>query len=200
MEPPSIRKLHLKTKFDAKLVTNEPLHKQGLFFIGYDDDQLCTRKQMNLHIRNASVDDAKSIADFNSQMASETESRELDPELIGAGVAAILADSNKGQYWVAEADGNVVGQIMVSYEWSDWRNGMLWWIGSVYVHEDYRQKGVFSALYRHVESLARLDQEACGLRLYVEQDNKRAQETYLKLGMVKPGYLVMEADFRNDPK
>ena len=154
---------------------------------------------MNLHIRDASIDDAESIADFNSRMALETEGRELDSELIGPGVAAILADSNKGRYWVAEADGNVVGQIMVSFEWSDWRNGMLWWIGSVYVHEDYRRKGVFSALYRHVESLARQDQEACGLRLYAEQDNKRAQQTYLKLGMVKPGYLVMEDDFRNDP-
>lgn len=154
---------------------------------------------MELHIRDASTDDAKSIVDFNSRMALETEGRELDPELIGRGVAAILADANKGRYWVAEADGNVVGQIMVSYEWSDWRNGMLWWIGSVYVHEDYRRKGVFSALYRHVESLAQQDQEACGLRLYAEQDNERAHQTYLKLGMVKPGYLVMEADFRNDP-
>jgi ribosomal protein S18 acetylase RimI-like enzyme len=155
---------------------------------------------MNLHIRDASTDDAKSIADFNSRMALETEGRKLDPELIGPGVAAILADSNKGRYWVAEAEGNVVGQIMVSYEWSDWRNGTFWWIGSVYVHENYRRKRVFSTLYRHVESLARQDQEVCGLRLYVEQDNKRAQETYLKLGMVKPGYLVMEVDFRNDPK
>ncbi len=155
---------------------------------------------MNLHIRDASTDDAKSIADFNSRMALETEGRKLDPELIGPGAAAILADSNKGRYWVAEVDGNVVGQIMASYEWSDWRNGMLWWIGSVYVHEDYRRKGVFSGLYRHVESLARQDQDACGLRLYAEQDNKRAQQTYLTLGMVNPGYLVMEVDFRNDPK
>ncbi len=155
---------------------------------------------MNLHVREALPDDAKTIADFNSQMARETEGRPLDPALIDPGVAAILADSNRGRYWVAEVDGKVVGQIMVTYEWSDWRNGQLWWIQSVYVHEDYRRKGVFSALYRHVESLARQDPEICGLRLYVEKGNKRAQETYLKLGMVLPGYQVMEADFHKGPK
>jgi len=173
---------------------------QRPFFIRYDASRLSTRTQMTLHVRDASPDDAQTMSDFNSRMASETEDRLLDPELIDSGVAAILANSSKGRYWVAEADGNVVGQIMVSYEWSDWRNATLWWNGSVYVHEKYRRKGVFSTLYRHVESLARQDQEVCGLRLYVEQDNKRAQETYLKLGMVKPGYLVMEVDFRNDPK
>ena len=155
---------------------------------------------MNLHVREALSSDARTIADFNSRMAVETEGRPLDPALIDPGVAAILADSNKGRYWVAEVDGKVVGQIMVTYEWSDWRNGQLWWIQSVYVHKDYRRKGVFSALYRHVESLARQDPEICGLRLYVEKDNKRAQETYLKLGMVLPGYQVMEVDFRKGPQ
>jgi len=153
---------------------------------------------MDLHIREASPDDASTIAEFNSRLASETEGRPLDPELINPGVAAVVADSGKGRYWVADVDGSVVGQLLVTYEWSDWRNGMLWWIQSVYVQKDYRRKGVFSALYRHVESLARQDPEVCGLRLYVEKDNKRAQETYLKLGMVLPGYQVMEVDFLKD--
>lgn len=133
-------------------------------------------------------------------MAKETEGRPLDPGLINPGVEAVLADPEKGRYWLAEADGVVAGQIMVTYEWSDWRNGMLWWIQSVYIHEDYRRKGVFSSLYRHVESLARLDKGVCGLRLYVEQENKRAQATYSKLGMVMPGYLVMEVDFLKNPE
>lgn len=155
---------------------------------------------MNLLVRDALPDDAKTITDFNSRMAVETEGRPLDPALINPGVAAILADAGKGRYWVAEFDGNIVGQIMVTYEWSDWRNGRLWWIQSVYVPADYRRKGVFSTLYRHVESLARQDPDVCGLRLYVEKDNKRAQKTYLKLGMVLPGYQVMEVDFLKDLK
>lgn len=155
---------------------------------------------MNLNIRDATPDDAESIVDFNSRMAAETEGRCLDSELIKPGVAAILADADKGRYWIAEVEGKVIGQLMVTYEWSDWRNGQLWWIQSVYIHEDFRRKGVFSALYRHVESLARQDPRVCGLRLYVENGNKRAQETYLKLGMALPGYQVMEVDFRKDPK
>ncbi len=153
---------------------------------------------MNLHVREALPDDAKTIADFNSRMALETEGRPLDPELIDPGVGSVLTDSNKGRYWLAEVDGEVVGQFMVTYEWSDWRNGQLWWIQSVYVHEDYRRQGVFSTLYRHVESLARQEVGVCGLRLYVEKGNKRAQETYCSLGMVSPGYRVMEVEFTND--
>lgn len=155
---------------------------------------------MKLTIREASSDDAVTIADFNSRMALETEGRLLDPALINPGVEAVLNDPGKGRYWVAEVDRSVVGQLLVTYEWSDWRNGRLWWIQSVYVDSDFRRKGVFSTLYRHVESLARQDPEACGLRLYVEQGNDRAQQTYRKLGMVSPGYLVMEADFRKDEK
>lgn len=127
-------------------------------------------------------------------MAQETEGRPLDPEVIGPGVSRLLSDAGKGRYWLAETNAEVVGQIMVTYEWSDWRNGMLWWIQSVYVHPDHRRKGIFSALYRHVESLAR-ENGACGLRLYVEQGNKRAQKTYEALGMLNPNYHVMEAIF-----
>ena len=88
-------------------------------------------------------------------MLQATEAIKLLPDVVGPGVEAMLADPSKGRYWVAEAGGRIVGQIMVTYEWSDWRNGMIWWIQSVYVHGEYRRSGVFSTLYRHVESLAR---------------------------------------------
>jgi len=148
-----------------------------------------------MQIRDATLVDQSIIADFNSRMAAETEGRPLDANLIGPGVAALLADPAKGRYWVAEIDGRIAGQLMVTYEWSDWRNGMLWWIQSVYVHADYRRQGVFSALYKHVESLARSDEEACGIRLYVETDNQQARLTYRSLGMSEPGYVVMESIF-----
>ena len=150
---------------------------------------------MELTVRDARPEDAATLVAYNSAMAEETEGKALDPDRIGPGVANVLADRSRGRYWVAESGGTIVGQIMVTYEWSDWRNGNLWWIQSVYVHPDWRRRGVFSALYRHVESLAAAEPDAIGLRLYVEQDNKRAQRTYAALGMVKPHYLVMESLF-----
>lgn len=149
-----------------------------------------------MQVRDARRSDVKVIAGFNVEMAMETEGRPLEAALINAGVAAVLADPGKGRYWVAEQDGEVIGQLMVTYEWSDWRNGVFWWIQSVYVRRDSRRKGVFSLLHRHVESIARATPEVCGLRLYVERDNLRAQRTYLALGMRAPGYQVMEIDFR----
>jgi len=122
---------------------------------------------MKIMIRNALTGDATTIARFNALMAMETEGKALEQPLIGAGVAAVLADSGKGRYWLAEVGDQVVGQIMVTYEWSDWRNGMWWWIQSVYIHVDYRRQGVFSALYHHVESLARSGAGISGIRLYV---------------------------------
>ena len=154
---------------------------------------------MELTVRDARPEDAAVLVAYNSAMAEETEGKSLDPARIGPGVANLLADSRRGRYWVAESDGAVVGQIMVTYEWSDWRNGNRWWIQSVYVHPDWRRKGVFSALYQHVESLASADPDVIGLRLYVEENNTRAQRTYEALGMVKPRYLVMEALFGPGP-
>lgn len=149
-----------------------------------------------IQVREARQSDAGVIARFNVKMAMETEARPLDPGLIDPGVAAVLADAAKGRYWVAELDGEIIGQLMVTYEWSDWRNGAFWWIQSVYVRSDSRRKGVFSLLHRHVETAARATAGVCGLRLYVERDNLRAQKTYLALGMNAPGYQVMEIDFR----
>jgi len=150
---------------------------------------------LNLEIRDATAADEATIVDFNARMAEETEGRTLDPEVLGAGVAAALNDSTKGRYWLATSSGKIAGQIMVSWEWSDWRNGMLWWIQSVYVPAQFRRQGVFRALYKHVESLAQADEEACGIRLYVEKNNVRAQQTYRVLGMSEPGYNVMEMIF-----
>lgn len=148
---------------------------------------------MDLIIREAVPGDHPVIVDFNSRLADETEGKRLDPNLIGPGVKAILADPTKGRYWLAIINDKVAGQIMVTYEWSDWRNGMLWWIQSVFVPAEFRRQGVFSALYHHVESLVKEDQNACGLRLYVENSNTRAQETYRNFAMVEPGYIVMES-------
>jgi ribosomal protein S18 acetylase RimI-like enzyme len=149
---------------------------------------------MKYEIREASPIDAATIAKFNSRMAEETEGRVLNPDIIGPGVRRLLENADRGRYWVADAGGEIIGQIMVTYEWSDWRNGALWWIQSVFVHPNYRRSGVFTALYRHVESIAR-ESDARGLRLYVEENNERAQKTYAALGMMWPNYLVMESIF-----
>jgi GNAT superfamily N-acetyltransferase len=151
---------------------------------------------MEIVIRLAAASDARTIAGFNAAMARETENLELDGERLLQGVQAVLDDASKGFYLVAEIDGAVVGQLMLTFEWSDWRNGVFWWVQSVYIRHDCRRKGVFSALHRHVESIARSTPGVCGLRLYVERTNRRARKTYLALGMTCPGYQVMEIDFR----
>ena len=150
---------------------------------------------MQFSLREARRDDADVIAGYNAAMARETEAKALDPAVVGPGVEALFDEPSLGRYWVAEADGQVIGQLMVTYEWSDWRDGMIWWVQSVYVRPELRRRGVFSALYRHVESLAAAEPGVIGLRLYVENNNLRAQQTYEALGMVKPGYLVMETLF-----
>lgn len=155
---------------------------------------------MSISIRSATSADSRVIADFNNRMAMETENETLDNNLIVPGVSALLDDATKGRYWVALAEDRIVGQIMVTYEWSDWRNGMLWWIQSVYVHEDFRRRGIFSALYRHVESLAAAEADVRGLRLYVEEENRGAQKTYEALGMSVTGYRVMETIFEKRSK
>ncbi len=153
---------------------------------------------MTVNIRDATQADQPLIVDFNTRLADETEGKALNQSLLAPGVTAILADVKKGRYWIAMVDDEPVGQIMVTYEWSDWRNGMLWWIQSVYITAQFRRKGVFSALFTHLESLVRADPNACGIRLYVENGNRRAQDTYRKLGFTEPGYLVMETILPNE--
>lgn len=125
-------------------------------------------------------------------MAWETEHKQLDESVLSAGVAAALADQNKGFYLVAEAAGEVVGQLLVTREWSDWRNGWFWWIQSVYVHPEARRHGTFRSLFQRVEHLAKEAGDVVGLRLYVERENRPAQETYQKLGMNDASYAVFE--------
>jgi ribosomal protein S18 acetylase RimI-like enzyme len=150
---------------------------------------------MNLFIRPATLSDADVIAEFNRRLALETEGKALDPAILTKGVKAMLADVNKGRYFVAEMDKHVIGQLGITLEWSDWRNGNLWWIQSVYVASEARRFGVFRKLYQHVVESARTEGHVVGIRLYVEHDNRVAQETYRKMGMVMTGYHVMEEMF-----
>ncbi len=150
---------------------------------------------MDINIRRAGTGDAGVVVEFNSLMAVETEHRNLDKTILTKGVRAILRDSAKGVYFVAEVGGEVAGQAMITYEWSDWRNGTFWWIQSVYVRKEFRQQGIFRALYEHIEESARKRKGVCGLRLYVERNNTRAQSTYEKLGMKRTAYELFEKDF-----
>ena len=133
-------------------------------------------------IRPAQLQDVEIIAAFNTQIALETEDLVLDPPTVTAGVTAIIQDPNKGQYFVAEIDGKVVSQTMITYEWSDWKNGNVWWIQSVYVAPDYRRRGIFRALYSHVKKEAKRH-GAPGLKLYAYHNNDKAHATYEALGM-----------------
>ena len=147
-----------------------------------------------IQIRPATLADAETIAAYNAAMALETEHKHLDPQTLRAGVERAITHPEGARYFLADHAGQVVGQLMVTFEWSDWRNATFWWIQSVYVHPDFRSRGVFRQLYQHVEHLAR-QAAACGLRLYVERDNTRAHEVYRKLGMSDANYLVYESDW-----
>ena len=147
---------------------------------------------MTLTIRRAAPADAPTVIEFNRRLAEETEGKALDAAALAAGVAAGLADPAKAWYFVAEEDGVPLGQLMLTFEWSDWRNGWFWWIQSVYVRADARRRGVFRRLYDHVAALARRQPDVIGLRLYVEHGNGAAQQTYTHLGMTPAGYLVFE--------
>jgi ribosomal protein S18 acetylase RimI-like enzyme len=150
---------------------------------------------MNTSIRAARIDDAAFLAAGNIAMALESEHKRLDPDTVTRGVTAVLGDAARGRYFVAERGGLPVGQLMVTYEWSDWRNGNFWWIQSVYVLPEARRLGVFRSLFGHLEGLARSDPTVCGIRLYVERENARAQATYRHCGLVAAGYAVMEVDY-----
>lgn len=149
-------------------------------------------------VRLARLEDWEAIAEFNTRLAAETEGKSLKPEVIAAGVRTLLGDSRHGCYFVAEAAETVIGQIMYTREWSDWRNGEIWWLQSVYVLPEFRHRGVFRALYQHLENLAKSSPDVIGLRLYVESHNSRAQQAYLQFGFCDASYTVMEQIFRND--
>jgi GNAT superfamily N-acetyltransferase len=147
-------------------------------------------------IREATLDDLETLVEFNVLMAAETENLKLDVATVSGGARAVLEDPSKGAYYLAERANDsgervVAGQLMITYEWSDWRNGLFLWIQSVFVAEGHRRQGVFRALYRHIEERA-ASPGHCGVRLYVHDHNDDAEETYLRLGMVSPGYRVLE--------
>jgi GNAT superfamily N-acetyltransferase len=147
---------------------------------------------MSIHLRPAIQSDASFIADYNRQMAWETEHKELDLETVTKGVLAVFDDPKKGFYLVADNGEKVIGQLMVTLEWSDWRNGWFWWIQSVYVHPDSRKQGIFRQLFESVIELAKAEGNVVGVRLYVEEENHRAQQVYQRLQMSDTGYLVYE--------
>ncbi|MBL9129258.1 MAG: GNAT family N-acetyltransferase [Verrucomicrobiales bacterium] len=156
-------------------------------------------------VREAELTDVDILAEYNSRLAWETEHRRLDPATVRRGVEALIRDRSKGVYFVADAgassgvvstDGSatgVVGQCCVTYEWSDWRNGNIWWFQSVYVEAGWRAHGVFRSLYEHVAESAKAG-GVVGLRLYVEEDNLTAQEVYRRRGMTRTSYLVFERE------
>jgi GNAT superfamily N-acetyltransferase len=145
-------------------------------------------------IRDARFEDRSVIVEFNRRLAFETESKVLDLDVLDRGVARGLADRERLRYWVVEAGdpGCVIGQAAATREWSDWRDGWVWWLQSVYVAAEWRGRGVFRALYERIREDARATPDVIGLRLYVEESNVAAQKTYRSMGMVPGGYLVYE--------
>ena len=149
-----------------------------------------------MKIRDATSADLPFIVAANAALASETEGQALDPALLQAGVQAALEDSRLGRYYLADRDGQVLGQLMTTFEWSDWRNGLFLWIQSVYVLPEHRGGGVFRALFDHLAGTAREDPRVCGIRLYVDRSNEKAKSVYGRLGMHRSNYGVMETVYR----
>ena len=143
-------------------------------------------------IRDSRPEDWPTVVEFNRLLALESEHEVLNLKRLTPGVKRVLADPGLGRYFMAEEDGRIIGQTMITYEWSDWRNGMFWWLQSVYVEKAYRGRGVFASLYQHIENLARRDGTVCGIRLYVEEKNKPAHAVYAAMGLKPAGYFVFE--------
>ena len=152
---------------------------------------------IDLCVRNATLADVERIAAFQQAMALETEGKTLDAATLRQGVAAVFDAPQKGFYLVAVADTatQVVASLLITYEWSDWRNANIWWIQSVYVDAGWRRRGVYRAMYDRVLDIARTRGDVCGIRLYVERTNTIARKTYDSLGMHKSHYDLYEMDF-----
>ena len=147
-----------------------------------------------MNIRIATAADAASLVAFNQAMALGTEGKTLDPDKISPGVAAVFSDDKKGFYVVAEAGDSIAGGLMITYEWSDWRNAWFWWIQSVYIVPEHRGTGLYRKLYAFVKELAAERGNVCGFRLYVEHDNLNAQRVYDSVGMSASHYLMYEEE------
>lgn len=148
---------------------------------------------MNIRIANSA--DSLSLVEFNQAMALETEGKRLDPQILKRGVESVFNDEKKGFYVVAESDNEIVGSLMITFEWSDWRNAWFWWIQSVYVLPEFRGQGIYRKLYGFViNKAAQAQDDVCGFRLYVEKENTPARKVYEKLGMEISHYLMYEAE------
>ena len=151
------------------------------------------RRNQGINLRMATVRDIDNITLFNTEMAFETESIYLDQADLRLGIAAVLSASNLGFYLISELEGVVIGQILITKEWSDWRNGWFWWIQSVFVEPNRRRMGVYSAMYKKIVDMAGREGNVCGLRLYVDRDNLSAKQVYSHLGMSQSHYDLYEA-------
>ena len=145
-----------------------------------------------IHVRTGELRDAQFLTQFNINMARETEGLELESHVVSSGVKWLLNNPEYGYYLVAETEGSVVGSLMVTTEWSDWRDGIFWWIQSVYVSPSFRRRGIYRRLYEHVKALTAEQGNVCGFRLYVERDNIAAQKTYMSLGMREKNMKMFE--------
>lgn len=145
-----------------------------------------------MKVRKATSTDKSSIVDFQLKMAAETEGIKLDEPTVFKGVSAVLEDTGKGQYYVTEINGKVVASLLTTYEWSDWRNGTILWIQSVYVLKNHRRKGIYRNMYSHIKQLVQQDNNLNGIRLYADKSNLPAQKTYLQLGMSPDHYVTFE--------
>lgn len=156
-----------------------------------------TPPHLGIRIRPATLQDIQAVVAHNEALARETEGKQLESTRLQQGVKTVFDHPEHGFYLVAEeaTTGTVIGQLFVTYEWSDWRNGIFWWLQSVYVHESWRRRGVFRQLYHYVIEEARNRKNIVGVRLYVEKENLIAQQVYRKIGLLPAGYHVYELDF-----
>ncbi|WP_210401676.1 GNAT family N-acetyltransferase [Lacimicrobium sp. SS2-24] len=146
-----------------------------------------------MNLRRAEEQDLEALVAFNQAMAEETEGKKLDQQVLTNGVRGLLQHPEYGFYLVAEQQGKLLGSLAVTFEWSDWRNGVFWWIQSVYVSHEARRQGIYSGLYSRVQEMAEQQGNVCGFRLYVEKENEIAQQTYEKLGMQECQYYMYES-------
>ena len=150
-----------------------------------------------MKIAQPTIKDTNSLVEFNIKMAAETENKILDRNTVTHGVKKVINNSEMGYYVIAKDSNKIMGSLMITYEWSDWRNGMFWWIQSVYVEKEYRKQGVYKQMYLYIKEKAKNDKLCTGIRLYVEKENHVAQSVYKKLGMDETFYKLFEVDFQN---
>lgn len=143
-------------------------------------------------IQKAVIENLEVLIDFQQRLALESESIRLNAETLRKGIMAMFADPAKGIYYIVKEEGQAIGCHMITYEWSDWRNGMVWWLQSVYVTETHRKKGIFKMMYDNLINIIKKDPQLIGLRLYVDKSNERALQVYKAMGMDGSHYTVYE--------